>query len=78
MYLSLLDDVVGVGARESSRLQEIHHIGSRDHFLVQEKLVLLGSDHSSHAHLIFINLEDTFKCFEFILKLCSIYWKTAI
>ena len=49
--LALLDDVVGVGARKPGRLQQVHHLGPRDHLLVEKVIVFLRTDHPSQKHL---------------------------
>lgn len=45
--LSLLDNVVWIASRESSRFQDIHNFRSSDDFLVQVVLIFLEPDLSS-------------------------------
>lgn len=56
-YLSLLHNVVGVGVRESSTLQQVEDLRARHHLLVEEELVLLGADDATEEDLVLFNLE---------------------
>ena len=57
--LALLDNVVGVGAGEPGRLEEVHDLGPWHHPFVQEVVVLLGADDSAQEHFILVDRQPT-------------------
>lgn len=53
----LFDDVVGIGARETRGLQEVHDVELCDSLPVEEVLILLRPDDTTEAYLVLVNLQ---------------------